>query len=202
MKTQLLMLGIALALAAGCQKLLPPAPPTPVLLSPEARAAMQTRIFNGRYERVFAATIATLQDTGWTLGVVDQLAGIIRATTLRKTESLGPEDERGLNLNTRREIIRLHADITKKWSRWQELLIHAEPWNHGSQTCQRIVMTLRGTLPAMSFYEEQGGAWYRHGRSVLIHAPPEEQAVEVDLPEAYADFFERIEQALRQRQEN
>ncbi|MCX6995716.1 MAG: hypothetical protein NTV49_01190, partial [Kiritimatiellaeota bacterium] len=85
-----------------------------------------------------------------------------------------------------------------RWLRWQELVIHTEAWRT-EQVRQRIVMTLRGTLPAMSYNEEQGGAWYRRGRNVLIHAPPEEQTVEVSLPEAYGDLFERIEKALRER---
>ena len=186
-------------LLAGCQTpFIKPAEPK--LPLPAERAAMQTMIFTGRVDLVFAATIAVLQDVGWRLDVVDKPAGLIRATTAHKNESLGPEDELGLNLQTRQETIRLHADVTQKWSRWQELVIHTEPWNGGAQTRQRIILTLRGTLPAMSYHEEQGGAWYRRGRDVLIHAPPVEQAVEVELPEAYRDLFERIEKALRQRQ--
>jgi hypothetical protein len=188
-----------LLVGAGCQTPLL-RPPEPKLPQPAERAAMQTMVFTGKVDTVFSATIAVLQDTGWKLDVVDKPAGLIRAVTARKTESLGPEDERELNLQTRQETIRLHADITQKWARWQELVIHTEPWSGGAQTRQRIVLTLRGTLPAMSYYEEQNGTWYRRGRSVLIHAPPAEQAVEVDLPEAYRDFFERIEKALRQRQ--
>ncbi|MCX7010469.1 MAG: hypothetical protein NTY53_25040 [Kiritimatiellaeota bacterium] len=190
---------VLIVLVAGCQTpLIKPA--APKVLLPADRAVMQTMIYTGRMDTVFAATIAVLQDVGWKLDVVDRPAGLIRATTARKNESLGPEDERELNLQTRQETTRLHEDVTKKWARWQELVIHTEPWNVGNQTRQRIVMTQRGTLPAMSYYEEQGGVWYRRGRSVLIHAPPAEQAVEVELPEAYRDLFERIEKALRQRQ--
>jgi hypothetical protein len=54
----------------------------------------------------------------------------------------------------------------------------------------------------MSYHEEQDSAWYRRGRDVLIHAPAVEQTVEVSLPEAYRDLFERVENALRQRQQN
>lgn len=198
MKNILMGLVVVVALA-GCQSPLVK-PPEPKVLLPADRAAMQTMIHTGRLDMVFAATIAVLQDTGWKLEVVDKPAGLIRATTARKNESLGPEDERELNLQTRQETTRLHADVTKKWARWQELVIHTEPWDSGNQTRQRIVMTQRGTLPAMSYHEEQNGTWYRRGRSVLIHAPPAEQSVEVELPEAYRDLFERIEKALRQRQ--
>jgi hypothetical protein len=197
MKNFLLLLAVT-ALLAGCQT--PPAQPAaPKVLLPADRAAFQTMIYTGKLDAVFAATIAVLQDVGWKLESVDKSAGLIRAATARRNESLGPEDERELNLQTRRETTRLHADITKKWARWQELVIHTEPWQGGGQTRQRIVLTQRGTLPAMSYYEEQNGAWYRRGRSVLIHAPPAEQSVEVDLPEAYRDLFDRIEKALRLR---
>ena len=52
----------------------------------------------------------------------------------------------------------------------------------------------------MSYSEEQGGTAFKKGRMVMIHAPPEEQSVEVIVPEAYRDLFERIEKAVRQRQ--
>ena len=198
MKKNLCCLAL-LTVLAGCQ--IPQVvPPTPKVISPDERAAMQTTTFNGRFDAVFAATIAVLQDVGWRLDSVDKAAGLIRATTARKNEALGPEDERELNLQTRRETIQHHADVTQKWARWQELVIHTEPWNSGTQTHQRMILTLRGTLPAMSYHEEQGGTWYRHGRDVLIHAPAVEQAVEVSLPEAYHDLFDRVEKALRQRQ--
>ena len=198
MKKILVSFTVALLLA-GCRTPAPQAVEVKAI-APADRAAMQTLIHTGRLDAVFAATISVLQDLGWKLETVDKPAGLIRAATARKNESLGPEDERELNLQTRHATTRLHADITKKWARWQELVIHSEPWQGGSQTRQRIVLTQRGTLPAMSYYEEQDGTWYRRGRSVLIHAPPAEQAVEVDLPEAYRDLFERIEKALRQRQ--
>ena len=171
----------------------------PHVPSPDERATMQTNIYAGQYDMVFAATIAVLQDTGWRLDVVDKPAGLIRAISAHKAESLGPEDERSTNLQNREAAVRLHADITRKWARWQELVIHTEPWGM-EHTRQRIVLNQRGTLPAMSYSEEQNGTWYRHGRQVLVHAPPEEQTVEVDLPEAYRHLFERIQKALIQRQ--
>ena len=197
-KTMWLMLGLALAALAGCQHLILPAA-APAALSPEERADMQTHNYAGKYDMVFAATIAVLQDLGWRLESVDMPAGIIRASTTKHAEALGPEDEKNTDLKIRRQTIQRHSDVTQRWLRWQELIIHIEPWR-GEQVRQRIVMNLRGTLPAMSYSEEQGGAWYRHGRNVLIHAPPEEQSVEILLPEAYRDLFERVEKALRLRQ--
>lgn len=199
MKKNMILFGAVLAFGIGCQKLLPPIPPAPKIIAPDERAALQTHSFKGNYDVVFSAMIAVLQDRGWRLETVDKSAGLIRATTAHKNESLGPDDERVMNLQSREATIKRHTDVTQKWARWQELVIHTEPWG-ASQVRQRIILSLRGTLPAMSYHEEQGGTWYRRGRDVLIHAPPEEQAVEVDDPEAYRDLFERIEKALRQRQ--
>ncbi len=188
-----------LVMLAGCQTP-PPKPALPRSALPPDRAAFQTMIYTSKLDIVFSATIAVLQDIGWRLDSVDKAAGLIRATTAHKTEALGPDDERELDLQTRRETVKHHADVTQKWSRWQELVIHTEPWDGGAHTRQRSVMTLRGTLPAMSYHVEQDGAWYRRGRDILIHAPPEEQSVEVTMPEAYRDLFERTEKAMRQRQ--
>jgi len=200
MKTRFLLpvLGIGLAALVGCKTLPPPAP-IPVVTNPEDRAKMQTNIYTGKYDVAFASTLAVLQDLAWRLESVDKAAGIIRATTARHTEALGPNDEQTTDLKTRQQVIGRHTDVTQKWSRWTELVIHTEPWGT-DQVRQRIVMSLRGTLPPMSYSEEQGGTAFTRGRAVTIHAPAEEQSVEVSVPEAYGDLFERIEKAIRVRQ--
>ena len=200
MKTRFLplILGVGLAGFVGC-KTLPPPPPIPVVANPEDRAKMQTNIYTGKCDVAFASTLAVLQDLAWRLETVDKAAGIIRATTARHTESLGPNDEKTTDLQTRQQVIGRHTDVTQKWSRWTELVIQTEPWG-ADQVRQRIVMSLRGTLPAMSYSEEQGGGTFKKGRAVTIHAPAEEQSVEVSIPEAYGDLFERIEKAIRLRQ--
>jgi len=199
MKKNVALIAVVLALGVGCLKTRPLAPVAAGGLSPDERAALQTQTFTGNCAAVFAATIDVLQDRGWRLDTVDKPAGLIRATSARKTEPLGPQDEQVMNLQSRRATIQSHADATRKWARWQELVIHTEAWGAG-QVRQRIVLNLRGILPAMSYSEEQGGSFFKKGRLVTVHAPPEEQAVEVELPEAYRDLFERIEKALRQRQ--
>ena len=73
-----------------------------------------------------------------------------------------------------------------------------EPWGDGKSR-QRIVLNLRGTLPSMSYIERQGGSVFRGGRDVVINAPAVEQSVEVELPEAYSDLFDRIDIAVGHR---
>ena len=92
----------------------------------------------------------------------------------------------------------MRADVAKKWSRWRELVIHIEPWG-SRRSRQRLVLSLRGSLPAMSYRERQEGSFMHRGREVLINAPATEQSVEVDVAEAYADMFDRISAAVGQR---
>lgn len=172
-----------------------PLPPPAAPMAPEARTAMQSHQYAAGMDTVFAATVAVLQDLEWNLDTVDRAAGLIRASTARKPDFLGPEEEQDLGLVERQRLAKARADAPRKWSRWTELVIHMEPWPGGG-TRQRIVMSRRGTLPAMSYYERQGGGWLGGGKPVLIHAPPEEQRVEVNVAEAYTDLFERIGKAL------
>lgn len=183
---------------SGCRQLMPVAPPPAAELTIEQRRAMQTRVYEAAADPVFAATIATLQDLGWTLDGVDKAAGLIRASTARRLEAIGPEDEKEHDLEQRKRTVQMRADVSKKWSRWKEVVIHIEPWAAGKAR-QRIVMNLRGTLPAMSYRERQEEGVFHRGREVLINAPATEQSVEVDVPEAYKDFFDRIDAGVQQR---
>ena len=190
--------GLAVSMLAACRSVQTPATRS-VEISAEERARMQTTVYTGSYETVFASTLAVLQDQGWHFDTVDKPAGLIRATTERKTAALGPEDERSRDMAALQKTIRQNADVTKKWSRWKELVIHTEPWG-ANNVRQRIVMNLRGSLPSMSYTEEQGGGLFTSGRMVTINAPPTEQTVEVAISEAYTDIFERVGKGLRQRQ--
>lgn len=187
-----------LAVAPGCARLRPVAESVTPDVSPEQRRGMQTHAYAAGIDVVFASTIAVLQDLGWTLDTADRAAGIIRASTPHRLEALGPQDEREHDLTVRRKTVEQRADVSKKWSRWQELIIHTEPWGAG-QTRQRIVMNLRGSLPAMSYKDRIEGGFMKRGREVMINAPPVEQTVEVEVTEAYADMFERITAAVAQR---
>lgn len=192
-------LGICALLVSSCQHVSPPSLPQEPPLSIEQRRQMQTHIYDVGFDTVFASTIAVFQDLGWTLDTVDKPSGIIRATTAKRADAFGPEDEQIFDPRQRRETFAARADASKKWMRWREAVVHTEPWGRGAR--QRIVLTLRGSLPAMSYRDELGGGFFRRGREVLINAPPVEQSVEVTLAEAYGDLFERIEAAARQRVE-
>ena len=194
-----IVLGAALVVLTGCRSVEAPRLIPERSISLEERADMQTKFYASSYDSVFSATIAVLQDLGWQLASVDKPAGLIRATTARRLESLGPEDEKVLNAATRRDVVKQHADVSQKWSRWKELVIHTERWQDG-RVRQRIVLNLRGILPAMSYSEKQGGGLFSQGRNVIINAPPVEQMVEVLIPEAYRDVQERIDKAVLQRQ--
>jgi hypothetical protein len=186
------------AFLCGCTSSKPAAIPPRPELTIEERRAMQTREFDAPADTVFAATIAVLQDLGWRLDTVDRAAGIVRSTTDRRPDAFGPEDEKKMDLRERQRTAQLRSDVAKKWSRWKEVVIHIEPW--GSQRArQRIVLSLRGTLPAMSYRERQEGSFLHPGREVLINAPATEQSAEVDVPEAYGDLFDRIAAAVKQR---
>lgn len=193
--------GIALAAAfamAGCRHPAPMTAPAPAELSREQRREMQTRKWTAAPDVVFGATIADLQDQGWTLETVDRAAGLIRAITEKRLDAFGPEDERHYDLAARRRTAKRRADIAMKWSRWKEAVIHIEAWG-ADQTRQRIVLNLRGTLPSMSYHERMEGPWYGRGRDVLINAPAVEQTVEIDLPEAYEAVFDRIADGIGRR---
>lgn len=161
---------------------------------------MQSREWAAPPDAVFAATIAVVQDLGWNLDSADRGSGILRASTAHKPDAFGPEDEMRLDLRERVRTARARSDASRKWSRWREIVVHVEPWGAG-RSRQRVVMNLRGSLPAMSYVEREGGGWMSRGREALIHAPAIEQTVEVLMPEAYEDLFGRIGAAVRQRAE-
>ena len=193
--------GIALAAAfalAGCRHPAPKSAPESIELSLEQRREMQTREWTAAPDVVFGATIADLQDQGWTLETVDRAAGLIRATTEKRLDAFGPEDERHYDLAARRRTAKRRADVAMKWSRWKEAVVHIEAWG-SDKTRQRIVLNLRGTLPSMSYPERMEGPWYERGREVLINAPAVEQTVEIDLPEAYEEVFDRIADGIGRR---
>ena len=192
---------IALAAAfvlAGCRHPAPMMKPASAELSLEQRREMQTREWAAPIDVVFGATLADLQDQGWTLETVDRAAGLVRATTEKRLDAFGPEDERVYDLEARRRTAKRHADVAMKWSRWKEAVIHIEPWG-ADTTRQRIVLNLRGTLPSMSYHERMEGPWYGRGRDVMINAPAVEQTVEIDLPEAYEAVFDRIAEGIQRR---
>jgi len=186
------------ACAAGCATSKAPPPERTEEMSPDARAALQTRYHAGGYDAVFAATIAVLQDGGWSLDTVDKPAGFIRASTRRQRAGLGPEDEVTRTPDEQRILASVGPSSPYSWTRWNELVIHIEPWPAGGVR-QRIVMNRRGTRPAITNEEIRGVNLFSSPRRILFHHPAEEQFVEARAPEVYADLFDRIAEALRQR---
>ncbi len=191
-----LVLGVVLA---GCRntRLVMQETPLPAL-SPEQRREMQIRQWAAPMDAVFGATLAEIQDLGWTLDSVDKASGIIRASTVKKLEAFGPEDELYYDVGVRRQTAKSRSDVSRKWTRWMEAVIHIEPWGDGKSR-QRIVLNLRGTLPSMSYLEHQEGSGFSRGRDVMINAPAVEQSVEVELPEAYTELFDRVGTGIAQR---
>jgi hypothetical protein len=186
-----------LLLLAGCAAPRPAETP-PAPLSPDARAAMQMRYYAAPVDVVFAATIAVLQDLQWELDTIDKASGILRAVTARRFEPLSPSEETMTDFSLRRRTFEARATARDQWARWEEMLIHIEPWREG-RVRERIVMTRRGSLPALTYHTRQGGGFMRRGQDVWVNAPPREDAVEVIFPEVYDDVFDRIEAAVARR---
>lgn len=195
----LVLTGLA-GLAGGCRNYLPIRPEPAPEISLEQRREMQIHDWDAPLDAVFGATIAELQDQGWTLDSVDRVAGIIRSSTTKSLEPFGPEDEKFFDLAQRKQTAKERADVAKKWTRWMEAVIHIESWENG-KTRQRIVLNRRGTLPSMSYLERLKGPGMGRGRDVMINAPAVEQTVEIDMPEAYQDWFDRIEGGIKRRKQ-
>ena len=187
-----------LTLVAGCQKPHVEAPPPLIVASPEQRADMQTRMFNASYDAVFASTLAVLQDLGWQLGVVDKDSGLIRASTAKRSEALSPSEESITDYDFRRRAFDARSTAMNKWTRWEELTIHTEPWA-GAGTRQRIVILRRGSLPPMTYRTSASAYSIKKAKEVLVNAPAQEDSVELQLAEAYADLFDRISAEAKKR---
>ena len=195
MKKTSIVAGLAMAVLvlAGCQmkRGIPVAVRTPDVM-PGERAAMQTRIFPAPEDAVFAATVAVLQDLGWKLDTVDRASGIIRASTEKRLEPLGPKEENITSFEWRRKAIQKRSSEKDQWTRWDELVAHIEKWP-GRQARERIVLSRCGSLPAMSYPARVDK------REVIINAPAKEESMEIPLAEVYAALFQRIEAAVLDR---
>lgn len=192
-KTLLSGLLIAAVLSVGCQMRRPGfGVVIPSETLPGERAAMQTRVLPVPDDVVFPATVATMQDLGWKLESVDRSSGLIRASTEKRLEPLGPKEEHITNFEWRRATIQKRASEKDQWTRWSELMVHIEKWP-GGQTRMRIILTRHGVLPAMSYPSRV------ERREVIINAPAKEESVEVALGEVYAVLFQQIDKAVTAR---
>ncbi|HAL92359.1 MAG TPA: hypothetical protein DCM68_04970 [Verrucomicrobia bacterium] len=180
-------------LMCGCQmkhRMMVPVVSTDLL--PEERAAMQTRILPASEEVVFAATVAVLQDLGWKLDTVDRSSGLIRASTEKRLEPLGPKEEKISSFEWRRAAIQKRSSEKDQWTRWDEMVAHIEKWP-AKQSRERIVLARCGALPAMSYPARVDK------RDVVINAPAKEESQEIHLGEVYDTLFRRIDQAILDR---
>ncbi len=196
MRRSIVVLGGGLALCAlsGCvgQRWNGDAPAAREVL-PAERTEMQTRLLDASEETVFAATVAVMQELGWKLDTVDRAAGIIRATTEKRLEPLGPKEETITSYEWRRAAIKQRAAEKDQWTRWDEMVCHIEKWP-GGRTSQRITLSRRGNLPAMSYPARVDK------RDVMINAPAKEESVEILLADVYEALFRAIDKAVVARQ--
>lgn len=170
----------------------------PAILTPAERTAMQTRTYAAPQDTVWAATLDVLLDLQWNVSTADRATGLLRATTHKRQEALSPTEERLTDFRQRKRTVQERSAAMKKWSRWEALTIHTESWG-ANQTRQRMILTRCGARPSMTYRTHEDGGFLRRGDEVLVNAPVQEETVEVDLPEVYADVFDRIEKAVRLR---
>jgi len=166
--------------------------------SPEERQAMQSTVYPGSYDAVFAATISVMQDFGWNLSVIDKNSGIVKASTNKRLEKLSPVEESITDYELRLKTIEKRSDAQHQWTRWEEITIHTEPWG-ANRARQRIVIMRWGSLPSMSYATRVGGGLLTRGQKATINAPPQEVNEELVLPEVYRALFEKIQRALNTR---
>jgi hypothetical protein len=184
-------------LVAGCatqkKAVYKPAP-----LTAEEREELQMRILEGGFDAAFAATIAILQDEGWNLEQVNKESGIIQATTAKRDDTLGPADDwkRGKK-NSKPSRRGRKTELLNKWTRWESLTAHIEPWGQG-KVRERISVVKNGSLPAVTYSYNVGS--FSNRKVVNVNAPAkEEQAIEDDAV-IYGKLFTRIKRAMTARQ--
>ena len=84
---------------------------------------------------MFASVLSVLQDEGWQIETVDKNAGIIQASSLKRQELIGPEDD--WRPADDAYIVQITKDAVKAqrkklpvatWTRWEQLTARVEPW--------------------------------------------------------------------------
>lgn len=173
----------------------------PPSLSPQQRAAMQTKELKGNFHTGFSATISVLQDEGWQIDVVDKSSGIIQASSLKRQDIIGPGQDWYAERDPeyRQKLIK-EAKKEKKgsglleWTRWEQLTAHIEPW--GEDTIRhRITISKFGSLPT-STYSYTG----KKNKQKITTAGGKEQSIIVENPTTYQYLFQRIQRAIFLRQ--
>jgi len=186
---------VLIVLLAGCMTSSRQGPPPP--LSANQRAAMQTKELQGDFNTAFTAAVSVLQDEGWQLDTVDKAGGIIQASSLKRQELIGPENDwRAGDRGYIKELQKSSRDAAKRgaaypvWTRWEQLTLHVEPWQKKTVR-MRLTIVKCGSLPS-------GTTSGKKGR--LIAVPGMEQSMVVDDGQVYKFLFQSIEKAIFVRQ--
>ncbi len=173
-------------------------------LSSIQRGAMQTKELEGDFETAYAATISVLQDLGWQVDAVDRDSGLIQASSVKRYDVIGPEDD----YRAEDPIIRKMRSKTSRfkgeknvspviWTRWAQLTAHVEPW--GSKTVrERITIVKSGSLPSGTYYYPFPKPFGFKEETVRLAA--QEQSAIVDDPQTYQLLFQQIQKAIFVRQ--
>lgn len=199
----LLAISVLAGLIAGCvsQKkvVYKPAP-----LTAEEREEVQMRVLDGDFETAFAATIAILQDKAWNLTEINKDSGVIQAETKRRRDDIGPSEDwqRGTKKNktwpsSPRQKSGPSDEVLNKWTRWEKLTAHVEPWGAG-KVRERISIVKQGSLPAVTYSYKVGS--FSDRKVVNVNEPAREDQALDDDPLVYEKMFSRIKQAMAERQ--
>lgn len=189
---------MCLALFSGCYSV-PPRVET--RMTPMQRSAMQTKELPGTYQAAFRATISVLQDHGWSIDVVDMESGIIQASSTRRKEVVGPEDDYRADTDpliekTRRKLSRFKGSkkvASPMWTRWDKVTVHIEPWGENTVR-ERVTVVRAGSLPSGFYYYPCPKAFGYGKKKVRITG--HEQEVVVEDPQTYQALFQQIRKAI------
>lgn len=183
---------------SGCVTGKPPLIPPP-LLSIQQRAAMQTKELDGNFDTAFSATISVLQDEGWQIEVVEKSSGIIQASSLKRQDMIGPQEDwyAANDLNYRDNMKKEFKDkeyALPEWTRWEQLTSHIEKWGN-NRIRQRITITKYGSLPPNTFSYS-----VKEDQPKIVTTGGKEQSILLDDPTIYQYLFQRIQRAIFIRQ--
>lgn len=177
----------------------------PAALEPLQRGAMQTRELQGDFETAYAATLSVLQDHGWQLDTIDKASGIIQASSLKRQDLLGPQDDWRRQdpkafEDWKREVMgEEETEPLPEWTRWEQLTAHIEPWGQGTVR-ERVSIVQCGARPSSTRTVKENKMFGLRSQERTIAEPALEQSVLVDDPAVYQRLFEEIQRALFVRQ--
>ena len=174
-------------------------------LEPLQRGAMQTRDLQGDFETAYAATLSVLQDHGWQLDTIDKASGIIQASSLKRQDILGPQDDwrrqdpKAFEDWKREAMGEENQEPLPEWTRWEQLTAHIEAWGQGTVR-ERVSIVECGARPSSTRTVKDRRMFGLRSEERTVAEPALEQSIQVDDPAAYQRLFEEIQRALFIRQ--